>query len=733
MDTDSGGRGKIIIMSNRLPMKISKRGGEIKLKESVGGLATGLKTLDIEEKIFWIGWTGMEEEKFTRDEKESVEKRLRKKDVHPIFLSRQQVKDYYLGFCNRSIWPLFHYFTEYADYSERMWRSYYDVNNLFLKELENVYEKGDVVWVHDYHLMLLPNMIRGKYQEARIGYFLHIPFPSFEVFRLFPWRREIIEGLMGSDLIGFHTYDYVSHFLNSARRILGLEHDLGLIRKGYRYTKVDFFPMGIDYEKYHASREKSEVKREMTKIRRITKNSKVILSMDRLDYSKGIPHRLRAFERFLEKYPDFRRKVTMILVAVPSRKGVKKYNQLKRELDEMVGCINGRFGTIGWSPVWYISRFIPSNRLFALYNVSDVDLITPIRDGMNLIAKEAVAAKREGSGLLVLSEMAGSAQELGEAIIVNPNNREQMADAIHQALTMDKDSKRTRVNNMQKRLKRYDIDKWGNDFLNRLKEVADQESKESRKILSGDLKDRLIEDYRKSDKRLILLDYDGTLSRFKNRPEEATPDDEIHTILEKLSANEKNKVVLISGRNRRNLDDWFGHHRIGLCAEHGVWMRDLDSDWSIVKQLSDDWKEPMRELLNIYTDRTPGSWVEEKDFSLVWHHRRADPDLAEVRAKELVGDLMEMVSNMDLGVLEGNKVIEIKKLGVDKGEVAGRYMRSADWDFIMALGDDWTDEDMFQALPDSAYSIKVGGSPTRAKFNIPDVFGVRKLLKDLIR
>ena len=733
MKNIKGEKGRIIVISNRLPVKITKSHGEIRFKPSVGGLATGLKTMDTVEDILWLGWSGLKREKLSEAEHKSIDHKLRKKGYHTVSLSAEQVNRYYLGFCNRSIWPLFHYFTEYAEYSEKMWRAYIDVNRMFLKELESIYREGDIIWVQDYHLMLLPKMIRKRFGNAKIGYFLHIPFPSFEVFRLFPWRREILEGLMGSDLIGFHTYDYVSHFLNSARRVLGLEHDLGLIRYGYRYTKVDFFPMGIDYDKYHNSREKPEVKREMTKIRRITKNRKVILSMDRLDYSKGIPKRLKAFERFLEKYPRFREKVTLILVAVPSRKGVKKYGELKRELDELVGCINGRFGTIGWSPVWYISRFIPSNRLFALYNVSDVDLITPIRDGMNLIAKESVASKYGGSGLLVLSEMAGSAQELGEAVIVNPNNREDMADAIFKALTLDKEEKGRRVEKMQKRLKRYDIDKWGNDFLHRLNEVVNREIEASHKNLMDGHKEKLIDDFRKSKSRLIMLDYDGTLSHFRNRPDEANPDDEIHSIIGRLSSEDNNKVILISGRKKDNLDDWFGHHRIGLCAEHGVWIRDLDEEWTTIKPMNDHWKEPMRELLNIYTDRTPGSWVEEKDFSLVWHYRRADPDLAEIRSKELVGDLMEMVSNLDLGVLEGNKVIEIKKLGVNKGEVANRYIYSQKWDFIMAIGDDWTDEDMFQVMPESAYSIKVGSAPSKAKYNIADVDEVRKLLRDLTR
>ncbi len=717
--------GRIVIVSNRLPVRIVKG---IEVQPSVGGLATGLLPIHSKYRCVWIGWPGIAYERI-RGYEDEIEERLRSEGYHPVFLTQRDVEEYYYGFCNKTIWPLFHYFTQYAVYDKRLYEAYKNVNEKFLEAVLDVVEEGDVLWIHDYHLMLLPKLVRDEIPDLKIGFFLHIPFPSFEVFRLLPWRREILEGMLGADLIGFHTYDYVRHFIESVRRILGYDHFLGQITTKDRVVRVDAFPMGIDYKRF-GSKEDS-VLREMERIRRKSKGCRIILSIDRLDYTKGIPQRLEAFDLFLERYPEFRERVILILITVPSRTGVEQYKELKRRIDELVGRINGKYGTINWIPVWYISRFVPFQTLLALYRVADVALITPLRDGMNLIAKEFVASKTNGRGVLILSEMAGASKELIEAIVVNPNNVEEVAEAIRVALTMPEEEQVRRNRAMQERIKRYDVRRWFKDFMEKLDEVKDVQRRFKVRVLTKELEDKIVEDYMRSESRLILLDYDGTLVPFAERPEEAKPDEELMEIIKGLSENPKNEIVIVSGRDRETLERWFGGLNVGIIAEHGVWIK-REGTWETVEELKSDWKREIRQILELYAERTPGAFIEEKDYSLVWHYRRVDPDLASIRARELKEILLNLTANLNLEVLEGSKVIEVKSVGVNKGRAVMKWILQDDWDFILAVGDDWTDEDMFSVLPREAYSIKVGLIPTKARFNVRSYRDVRKLLKRLI-
>jgi len=592
---------------------------------------------------------------------------------------------------------------------------------------------GDYVWVHDYQLMLLPQLLREKFPELEIGFFLHIPWPSFELFRLLPWREEIMNGLLEADLIGFHTYDYVRHFLSSVSRVMGFEHTLGKVDMGNRVIKVDAFPMGIDYEKYSQAISKAGVKKEVDKILQEVGKRKIIISVDRLDYTKGIIQRLEAFDLFLSENPEYKEKVTLIMVAVPSRTGVEDYKILRNRLEQLVGRINGAHGTMGWVPVWYLYRFLPFRRITALYNVADVALVTPIRDGMNLIAKEFIATKTEGRGVLILSEMTGAASELGEALIVNANNKRAIIQAIKEALEMPLLEQMERNRLMQERLKCYDVSRWSSDFLNSLYDIKKTQRELSVRKLSATIREKLVSDYAKSKKRLLLLDYDGTLVGFRGKPAQASPDDEIMSLLESLSGKPKNTVVIISGRDKETLVKWLGGLNVILIAEHGAWVKQKDKDWESAEPITSDWKDTISPILGLYSDRTPGSSVEEKDFSLVWHYQRADPELAYVRGQELRDALLNMTENLDVGVFEGSKIIEIKKLGVNKGRAAEFWLEKEDWDFLLAAGDDYTDEEMFRVLPDEAYSIKVGLNISKARFNVDNPNEIRSLLKELVK
>lgn len=722
---------RLIVIANRLQFSISKREGEFHFHPSPGGLATGLSSLPDSYERLWIGWPGIASEKLTDADKGQIREKLVAENCAPIFLSQRQLELYYSGFCNKTIWPLFHYFQTRTVYEPRFWQAYNRVNQFFCDEILKIATKDDYIWVHDYQLMLLPKLIRQNLTEAKIGFFLHIPFPSFELFRLLPWRQEIIEGLLGADLIGFHTYDYAHHFLSSVCRIVGIEHTLGKLNMSNRAVQVDTFPMGIDYQKYSAAVSDADVKKEVKKVRKQTGDRKIILSIDRLDYTKGIIQRLEAFDLFLSENPEYKGKVTLIMVAVPSRTGVEDYQLLRERLEHLVGRVNGEHGAIGYMPVWYLYRFMPFTKLVALYNVADVALITPLRDGMNLIAKEFVTSKRDGKGVLILSEMTGAASEMAEALIVNANNKEQIVQAIKQALEMPVKEQVERNKLMQERLSRYTVSRWSHDFISALIKIKEQQQKLSVRKLSKSAREKLFKDYQASKIRLFLLDYDGTLASFKDRPEKAGPDKETLNLINYLSSDNKNEIVVVSGRDKQTLEQWLGFLNIGLVAEHGAWFRPKGKDWQCIKAFAGQWKEIIRPVLELYADRTAGALVEEKDFSLVWHYRRASPELANVRAQELKDTLMNLTANLDVGVFEGSKIIEVKPLGINKGRAAESWLSQKKWDFLLAIGDDYTDEEMFAVLPQKAYSIRVGFSMSKARFNVDSVDEVKSLLKEL--
>ena len=724
--------GRSLIVSNRLPVSVTKRANELRFQPSVGGLATGLASFRESHQSQWIGWPGIATDKISQQEKREISNKFKKQNCPSVFLSAMDIRNFYYGFCNKTIWPLFHYFPLYTAYEDQCWQAYKNVNNAFCEMVIKIAKPDDYIWIHDYQLMLLPQLVRRKLPNAQIGFFLHIPFPSFELFRLLPWRKEILKGLLGADLIGFHTYDYVRHFLNSTARIIRTEHSMGALAVDDRIVKADAFPMGIDYDRYSTAVEDPTVKKRLSIIRKKVGDRKIIISIDRLDYTKGIIQRLEAFDLFLSQNPEYKEKVTLILVAVPSRTGVEDYAELRRQLEGLVGRINGEHGALGWVPVWYLYRFLPFERIAALYNAADVALVTPLRDGMNLIAKEFVATKTDGKGVLILSEMAGAASELGEAIAVNAHNKQEIIDAIKKALEMSVEEQAERNRLMQSRLCRYTVTRWANDFLEALSDVKKTQAELSVRKLAQPIKERLVSEYEKSSKRLFLLDYDGTLVGFADRPEQAGPDEKLSFLLQSLVKDARNEVVIVSGRDKDTLSSWLSNAEASLIAEHGAWIKTKDKDWEVIEPLRNDWKDTIRPILELYADRTPGSSVEEKDFSLVWHYRKADSELASLRIQELRDAVLNLTENLDIGVFEGSKILEVKNIGISKGHAVERWLAKGKWDFILAAGDDYTDEDMFSILPESAYSIKVGYGISKARFNLDSVNELRGLLEELI-
>ena len=474
---------KLIIVSNRLPVSITKLDDGFQYQPSAGGLATGLRSFHKPEKDLWIGWPGSEFE--DEADQNQLRKDMKAQGMVPIYLTENQIEDFYEGFSNKTIWPLFHYFKQYTEYNPHFWEVYYQVNKQFCEEIIKYAEPEDEFWIHDYQLMLLPQMLREHFPNATIGFFLHIPFPSYEMFRSLPWRNEIVHGILGADLVGFHTFDYVRHFMSTSSKITGHENRLGHINHNGRIIDVDAFPMGIDFDKFSKSIYKPETIREAINLRNQLGQQKLILSIDRLDYSKGILQRFEAFDLFLEKYPQYREQVSLITVLVPSRARVEQYKMLKEAIDEYVGRINGKYSTMGWTAVYYFYRPLPFETLTALYYTSDIALITPFRDGMNLIAKEYVACKVDGRGVLILSEMAGASKEMTEAISINPNDIEGIAESLREAMEMSEDEKQRRIEVMQKRLKRYNVVSWAQLFIKRLNEIREVNIDKQRKYWNG--------------------------------------------------------------------------------------------------------------------------------------------------------------------------------------------------------------------------------------------------------
>jgi trehalose 6-phosphate synthase/phosphatase len=730
--------GRLIVVSNRLPFSVSFAGGKPQFESSSGGLTTGLWSYlqrygkaETNREFLWLGWPGAD---FHSDYAREVQKYGEQFKAIPVYFPGQSSDRFYRGFCNRTLWPLFHYFPSIARYEKEHWEDYELVNQIYADALFRVLRPDDIVWIHDYQLMLLPRLVRRKFPNMPIGFFLHIPFPSYEVFRLLPrtWRVELIEGLLGSSLIGFHTHDYTRDFLTSVLRTVGYEHQLGSISLRDRVVKVETLPMGIDFERFAAAATSPQTEASGAELRAKCAGQKIIFSVDRLDYTKGLIDRLRGYELFLKSHPEWHGKVTFVISVAPSRLGVESYQAMKQELEQTVGRIVGAYGNVHWTPLVYQYRNLSFDEIVALYRACDVALITPLRDGMNLVAKEFVAARPDQSGVLILSEMAGAAKEMGEALIINPFHADDFAKTIEHALTMPLDEQVRRNQILQDRLQRYDVNRWADDFIQTMVSTEHTEAARRARTLTGKAQTALILSYRTAGRRALLLDYDGTLVPFFATPKSALPDSELLDLLNALAAEPANNVAIISGRSRLELDEWFGSLRVSLIAEHGSWIRgDGEEDWQLLKAVPTIWKDRVRPILQLYVDRLPGALLEEKEFSLAWHYRQADPEQASLWAQELIDDLSGYTRNIDIQVLEGNKVIEVRNSSVNKGAAATEWLKLISPEFVLGIGDDWTDEDLFRALPSDAFSVRVGIAKTAAQYHLANHAAVRRLLREL--
>lgn len=691
-------------------------------------MATGLGSVYKKTDNIWIGWCGLDVPK--SDEAE-IRQKLSSENLAPVFLTEEEIHLYYEGFCNETLWPIFHYMSTYAHYEQSYWNSYKTANEKFRDAVLAIAKPNDVIWIQDYQLLLLPNLIRERMPDATIGFFQHIPFPSYELFRLIPWRAELLNGMLGADLIGFHTYDDVRHFTSSATQILPVQTSTNVIQKENRNITIDAFPMGIDAEKFNFLPTTPQVIDIINNYNKILGDIKMILSIDRLDYSKGIIQRLFAFEKLLVENPKYIEQICLHMIVVPSRGTIPQYMDLRNNIDKLVGNINARFRTSSWHPIHYFYRSFPVEELSALYNKSEICLVTPMRDGMNLVSKEYIASRTDSTGVLILSEMAGASKELIEAIIVNPNNLAELTDAIVQGLEMDKQEQAFRMDNLRLTVSKFDIKHWVKIFIDQLNGVKMLEKSRRARHVNKNLMEEFSAKMRAAKKRALFLDYDGTLVGFKGNIDEASPDTELYRLINKLSSDEKNQVIIISGRKHETLELWFGHLDLDLIAEHGAWKKIAKGDWEEASNLSDKWKLYVRPMLESYSDRTLGSFIEEKKYALAWHYRKVENGLGELRANELISNMRYLTREKGLQLLLGSKVVEIKNSEINKGKATLQYLNGKDFDFIIAMGDDHTDEDIFDVINDIAITIKVGSMISKADYYLENVQEVRNLLNSL--
>ncbi|KAI8577448.1 hypothetical protein K450DRAFT_177698 [Umbelopsis ramanniana AG] len=650
----------------------------------------------------------------------------------PVFLDDESATNHYEGYCKTVLWPLFHYIM-WNDATDgrreaREWNAYHHVNQQFAKVVIENYRKGDIIWVHDYHLLLLPGMIRDRIPDAKIGLFVHAPFPSSEIFRCLPKREEVLRGMVAANQIGYQTFSYARHFISSCTRVLGYESTPNGVSVDGHHCQVGTFPIGIDTDKVNQRRKSPRVDDTIKAIGDLYAGKKIIVGRDKLDLVKGVQQKLEAFEYFLSHYPEWHNKVVLVQATDPA---ISDSAKLETRVSEMVAHINGTYGSLEFTPLHHFHHFIQPDEYYALLSIADAALITSVRDGMNTTSFEYVMCQEEKQSPLILSEFTGTAGSLSEALLVNPWDHAGVAKAINDALCMSEEEKKLRHKVMHDHVISHKAENWAHSFMkNLMSSIATEEESADTPLLDTKL---MYQQYQKAHKRLIFFDYDGTLTPIKKTPGAALPPNDMLQYLQLLCDDPKNIVWVISGRDQSALDKWLGGIRnLGFSAEHGAFMKHPASDkWiNLTEHMDMSWKHDVIEIFTYYTERTAGSFIEHKRCSLTWHYRLADPEYGAFQAKECQNHLENAVlSKLPVEILVGKKNLEVRPTSINKGEIVKRLLAaSEDADFVLCAGDDKTDEDMFRTLrksnipDDQLFSVTVGTEKkTMALWHIPTV------------
>jgi len=692
----------------------------------------GLDASKVGQEIHWLGL-------MTDDVEEDLLQQLRKTKFddmtcHPIVVPKNAYNSYYNKYCNNVIWPLFHYERNLVHYSPSGWRNYLLINKEVATAIAKYAQDKDTIWIHDFHLMLVPGLLKQLRPELKVGFFLHIPFPSSEIFRELPQREEILKSLATCDLVGFHDLSYLNHFKSSMSRIIGEDYIT------HTEKKWGVYPISIDTPRFKRMANDLRTKKKLAEYLEHKKDFQWILGVDRLDYIKGLILKLRAYKDFLKKNPDQVGRVQFIQVVIPSRTDVPEYQHLKDRIEQLVSSINGEFGTPTYMPVQYLYHSVDNFDLSALYQASDVLFISSRRDGMNLVSLEYVVSQMEDfEGSILLSEFAGAHSTLSYAISINPWDIEKTAEKINEALISPQEVRSARMKPMIEFLEQYTSSDWARIFLRDLtKEII---VKEKSQIITSDGLMRWMK--RISNKKVLFFcDLDGTLLPIAPHPSQVILPEDTAKTLDFISQNKNFEFIIISGRDKEFLQRYFidRHHHFSFGACHGAYIYDKKmSRWQDLNvNDGQKWKGTVEEVLKLYTQRTPGSFIEDKGHALTWHFRSSPPQFAEFLANKLYNELEENLQAYPVQVIRGKKVIEVKSIHANKGSFVNHWLSNLSPedrpDLIVALGDDTTDEDMFTALQDQkeypAFCVKVGRGATSAKYFIQDQNKVTPLLQN---
>lgn len=721
---------RIIIVSNRLPLNVDAAG---KASKSAGGLVSAVEGGAGEFEIAWVGWSGAASDR-ADNAAASAEWRAaeREHNYHSVALTAKEIDAYYYGLSNASLWPLLHYMQTYARFQEDWFDEYEIVNQKFCDKVLEIAAADDIVWVHDYHLMLLPRLLKEARPELKIGFFLHTPFPSYEVFRSHPRRVELVNGLLGANLIGFHTFGYLRHFRSSVLRLLGLESEVDTISHAGRVSRVGVFPIGINWPKFQETLKQKAFAAHLKRYEKLLSGKKMVLSVERLDYTKGIPQKLKAIEYFLRDHPEMRNNTVFVIIAIPTRETVNEYLSLNRDVDLQVGRINGRYSSMENIPIHFINHSVAFDELCALYSLADAALVTPLMDGMNLVAKEYVACQQNKNGVLILSEFAGAARELFNAAMVNPYDIDAVARAIYAALEeMDAEHKRAKMTPMRERVIQHDAVYWARNFI---KELEATEEMVARRAHARKLDAAAVAAIRQTPGKVgLFFDYDGTLCEIVDHPLSATMTDELYELLTKLTSDPRYALHIVSGRDMNFLQEQFKGLPLTLIAEHGyAWAPCGEETRLLNPGVVTNWKRRVVEIFRLYESSTPGSFIEEKRSAVVWHYRKSDPEFGKWKAGELLGELLEVISNLPVEVHHGKKIVEVHSQQVNKGVAVERLSANGAFEKIVCAGDDQTDETMFQLENPAVTSVKIGKESTRADYYVDSPAEFRELLTNLL-
>jgi trehalose 6-phosphate synthase/phosphatase len=707
---------QLICASNRLPVTVRRpRRGPVEVERSSGGLVTALDPALRALGGRWLGWLGAPGEAPDLDQSYALE---------AVELSSSEVRRYYHGYSNSTLWPLFHTLPERVRLEPRNWATYDAVNRRFAERIARQLGRRDLVWLHDYHLLRTALHLRELRPDARIALFVHVPFPPYDVYRVLPQNRDLLRGLLACDLIGFHVPGYVWNFLDCVERLLGerVDRDAERIEHGARTVQVGAFPLGIDY----ASFEKRAREAPLSEGER---GERIVLGVDRLDYTKGIPERLLAFERLLERYHEHHRRVVFVQLAVPSRNQVTDYRNLKRQIDELVGRINGRFGDARWTPIHYLYRSLRPERLAALYRDADVALVTPLRDGMNLVAKEFVACQVAEPGVLVLSRMAGAAESMEEALRVNPYNVDGVAETLHRALTLPDDDRIARMRALQKRERDHDVHAWSEQFI----AAAAAPATTLAPVRPEDF-ERWIGRFARGWPLVVFLDYDGTLAEIARHPSEAQLSGGVREALAACAARKDTELVVVSGRSLDDVRAMVGVESVVYAGNHGLEIEGPGMDPFRHPDLTHYAERALRLAPELGALCSDGAWVEEKGATLTLHFRELAPE----RRGALAAAAREVISAAGFQPRDARCAVEARPpIAWDKGHAALHVLRELHgqaWSTALRViyaGDDDTDEDAFRALQGLGATFRIGPAdqPTRARRRLRDVSAVEAMLR----